>query len=71
MLRMNSQRTLEICDPCRSEGDHHMECAGTTERPCACLVCEGERIGDAEVGKPNDPQHSRIVDRYDPRPWRP
>jgi len=37
-------RSLEICDPCRS--DHHLECAGTGERACQCLVCEAQRIGD-------------------------
>jgi hypothetical protein len=64
-------RTLEICDPCRSEGDHHMECAGTMARPCSCLVCDAERIGDEMVGEPSEPKHARLVDRYDPRPWRP
>jgi hypothetical protein len=63
------ERTLEICDPCRSEGDHHMECAGTAQRPCSCLVCDAERIGD-EVMDDNAPKHARLVDRYDPRPWR-
>ena len=63
------ERTLEICDPCRA--DHHLECAGTNERLCACLVCEGERIGDETVGEPGEPKHARLVDRFDPRPWRP
>jgi hypothetical protein len=64
-----TEKTLDICDPCRD--GTHMECVGSKERPCQCIVCEGERIGDAVVGQPSDPQHSRIVDRYDPRPWRP
>jgi hypothetical protein len=41
-------RTLEICDPCRD--GHHAECAGNKEHKCDCLVCEGERIGDRELG---------------------
>lgn len=65
------ERTLEICDPCRSEGDHHMECAGTAQRPCSCLVCDAERIGDEVVGEPHQPKHGKLVDRFDPRPWRP
>jgi hypothetical protein len=47
-----------------------MECAGTAQRPCSCLVCDAERIGD-EVMDDNAPKHARLVDRYDPRPWRP
>jgi hypothetical protein len=38
----------QVCNPCRE--DHHLECDHTTEKPCACLVCLGQEIGDAVVG---------------------
>lgn len=44
-----TEHSLEICDPCRE--DVHGECVGTPERPCSCLVCEGERIGDRVLGQ--------------------
>jgi hypothetical protein len=65
---MNSQQELQICDWCL-RGAHH-DCAGTKERPCQCIICEGERIGDRVIGQPNDPPH-HLADRFDPRPWRP
>ena len=37
-----------ICTPCKS--DHHMECESTKEKPCDCIVCLGEEIGDQVVG---------------------
>ncbi len=69
-----TERTLDICDPCRSpEGNHHMECAGNKDRPCECLVCAGEKIGDEVMGDAggNVPKHGRLRDRFDPQPWRP
>jgi hypothetical protein len=43
-----------VCNPCRDQ--HHLECEGTEEKPCLCLVCDGERIGDAVIGQPGEAQ---------------
>ena len=64
-----TEATFDVCDSCR-HGAHH-DCAGNKERKCDCIVCEGERIGDQVVGEPGEPKHARLVDRLDPRPWRP
>ena len=61
-------QTLDICDSCRH--DAHHDCAGSRERRCDCIVCEGERIGDAVVGEPLAIKHP-VPDRLEPRPWRP
>jgi hypothetical protein len=63
--------TYRVCQPCRD--GTHMECDNSKEKPCGCLVCEGERIGDRIVGEldGNMPRHGPIHDRFDPRPWRP
>lgn len=47
--------TFWICEPCRNATvpgaeAHHQECAGTEKKPCDCLVCAGERIGDQVMG---------------------
>jgi hypothetical protein len=44
-----------MCDPCYN--GTHLECVGTKERPCNCLVCEGERIGDQVLGQPSEKKH--------------
>jgi hypothetical protein len=61
-LRIVTERTLDVCDPCRS-GDH-LECATVEDRKCQGIVCEAQRIGDNVIG-------DQIPDRFKPRPWRP
>ena len=45
---IDKQRELWFCNPCRE--DHHMECESTKLKPCDCLICMGEEIGDVVVG---------------------
>lgn len=45
----DKQREVSICIPCKE--DHHMECANTKDKPCDCLVCMGEEIGDAALSE--------------------
>jgi len=48
--------TFRICQPCRD--NHHQECDSTEEKPCACIVCEGERIVVGDIGG-NMPRHRK------------
>lgn len=44
-----TEKTLNICEPCRD--DHHAECAEVNDKPCECLICVGEEIGDEVIGE--------------------
>ena len=63
-----TERTLALCRPCLD--GTHPECEGSASKPCDCIVCEGERIGDRMVGEPGQIKHP-IPDRMAPRQWRP